>query len=161
MIKMYLVKPKNEDNLIKFPNEVYDTFFNEEWFLQPIVKRIILEVEKLKQRDILLNDEYGHPISPYSISTGSKTLILMAQDFTNESCFRLSNLGDNCYNILEDIAKTKDIFIYANCLPIKDIQIQIMESGKVVYTDQDFIEEKYKLMEEGVIPNEYTENKYI
>lgn len=159
MIKIRLTKPENEENLIKFPNEVYDTFFNAEWFSQPIVQKIISKIEKLKQQDIILTDEFGNSISPYSISTGSKTLILMAQEFTNDSCFRLSNLGDNCYEILEEIGKTKDVTIYANCIPCRDMELQIMESGKLVYTDLEFLEEKYRLMEKGVIPDEYTENK--
>lgn len=158
MIKMCLAKPINEDNLIKFPKDVYNAFFDEQWFSQPIVKRIIKEVENLRQDGLILHDEFDNLISPYSISTGSKTLILMAQDFTDSSCFRLSNLGDNCYDILEDIGKTKDVLIYANCLPVKDIQIQIMESEKVVYTDLDFIEEKFRLMREGIIPNEFAKD---
>lgn len=98
------------------PEAVYNTSvyfkntYEEDWITQPLVKDIIKDVDKSEVLDkALIQSPVLGKISPLSLSGGTKTLILVAND--EEKIFNASTCGDNCAKWFLKIAEEKNITI--------------------------------------------------
>lgn len=117
-----------------------------EWFNTDIVKKIIKGIDNT----IAVKDEYlESPIfggmSPERLSTGCKAVILMAM--TNAHIYA-TRCGNNCVPYILEVAKTKDVEITLHhCMdfPEDGWEALIIETGKVVKSEKEFIDEYYKI----------------
>jgi hypothetical protein len=87
---------------IRNPDVYFNNYYEEEWFQDDLVKRMVKGVENVEiVGHKLAYDWQGDPMSPMCISGGSKTLILMykKRDFVAAG----GSMGDNCCKWLEVI----------------------------------------------------------
>lgn len=96
-------------NRISNVRSYFDTGYEPEWFDDEFVRKIIKDIDKTTvvsginlYNDVLLG------ISPESLSSGSKALIIL---FEEDYVVNGDRLGDNCIGLLFEIAKQKDITI--------------------------------------------------
>lgn len=146
MIYITFTRPTEKFKLITHPAIRFDNLYDEEWFKNDLVKEILEEIENVIHidGDYFKHNDFGG-LSAKDLSTGTKTLILLLMSDVENKVFQLSNIGDNCYNILGKIGKIKDIVLYGNCnICSKDGEIEyyILESGKVVDNVIDYLKEK-------------------
>ena len=130
------------------PEAIYNTavFFKndyeDEWILDPLVKEMILDVDKSM---VLGNGVIDSPvlgkIPPLSLSGGVKTLILVL--FEPGKIFNVSTCGDNCAKWLLKIAENEDRTV--NLRHIMDfgqgpVEIRILNNGEIVHSMKEFTE---------------------
>ena len=132
---------KRLSNRISNVSAHFDFNYEPEWFSDPLVKRIIGEIDNTKVIDgINLYNEVLLGISPVSLSSGSKALILLLkEDYIIDG----DRLGDNCMGLLIDIAKKKDITITtSHILPLPkqlEVETNIHGYGKIT-TFKEFLD---------------------
>lgn len=121
-------------------------FFNNvkkaEWFQDPMVKEMILDVDKSEVvgPNLIVSPVLG-PIAPSYLSGGVKVLILMLKD--ERFMYNISNCGDNCARWILEIGKQKDITVFLQHIMgfYGEFEIKILNTGKVVHNRREFIEE--------------------
>lgn len=110
-----IIESNYEEICQRLPNRIsnvrgyFDTSYEPAWFDDEFVRKIIQDIDKTTvvsginlYNDVLLG------ISPESLSSGSKALIILWK----EDCIvNGDRLGDNCIGLLLEIAKRKDITI--------------------------------------------------
>ena len=124
------------------PESIYNTavFFKndyeDEWILDPLVKEMILDVDKSMVLDSgVIDSPVLGKIPPLSLSGGVKTLILVL--FEPGKVFNASTCGDNCAKWLLKIAENEDRTI--NLRHIMDFgqgpfEIRILNNGEIVHS---------------------------
>ena len=102
------------------PEAIYNTAvyfkndYEDEWILDPLVKEIILDVDKSKVIDSgVIDSPVLGKIPPLSLSGGVKTLILVR--FEPEKVFNASTCGDNCAKWLLKIAEDEERTVNLRC----------------------------------------------
>lgn len=110
-----IIESNYEEICQRLPNRIsnvrgyFDTSYEPEWFDDEFVRKIIQDIDKTTvvsginlYNDVLLG------ISPESLSSGSKALIILWKE---DYIVNGDRLGDNCIGLLLEIAKRKDITI--------------------------------------------------
>lgn len=110
-----IIESNYEETCKRLPNRIsnvrgyFDTSYEPEWFDDEFVRKIIKVIDNTTvvsginlYNDVLLG------ISPESLSSGSKALIIL---FEEDYIVNGDRLGDNCIGLLLEIAKRKDITI--------------------------------------------------
>ena len=130
------------------PDSIYNTtvFFKndyeDEWILDPLVKEMILDVDKSEVLDSgVIDSPVLGKIPPLGLSGGVKTLILVL--FEPGKVFNASTCGDNCAKWLLKIAEHEDRTV--NLLHIMDfgrepIEIKILNNGEIVHSMKELTE---------------------
>lgn len=130
------------------PEAIYNTavFFKndyeDEWMLDPLVKEMILDVDKSQVLDSgVIDSPVLGKIPPVSLSGGVKTLILVL--FEPEKVFNASTCGDNCAKWLLKIAENEDRTV--NLRHIMDfgrglIEIRVLNNGEIVHSMKELTE---------------------
>ena len=130
------------------PEAIYNTavFFKndyeDEWILDPLVKEMILDVDKSRVIDSgIIDSPILGKIPPLSLSGGVKTLILVL--FEPGKIFNASTCGDNCAKWLLKIAENEDRTV--NLRHIMDfgrepIEIRILNNGEIVHSMKELTE---------------------
>ena len=130
------------------PEAIYNTavFFKndyeDEWILDPLVKEMILDVDKSRVIDSgIIESPVLGKIPPLSLSGGVKTLILVL--FEPGKIFNASTCGDNCAKWLLKIAENEDRTV--NLRHIMDfgrepIEIRILNNGEIVHSMKELTE---------------------
>ncbi len=130
------------------PEAIYNTavFFKndyeDEWMLDPLVKEMILDVDKSQVLDSgVIDSPVLGKIPPVSLSGGVKTLILVL--FEPGKVFNASTCGDNCAKWLLKIAENEDRTV--NLRHIMDfgrgpIEIKILNNGEIVHSMKELTE---------------------
>lgn len=130
------------------PEAIYNTAvyfkndYEDEWILDPLVKEIILDVDKSKVIDSgVIDSPVLGKIPPLSLSGGVKTLILVR--FEPEKVFNASTCGDNCAKWLLKIAEDEERTV--NLRHIMDFgekpfEIKILNNGEIVHSMKEFTE---------------------
>lgn len=87
----------------------YDILNDSEFF-----KKALLEVDKcdVPLRNVARDIETGNTHSFDRVSTGVKTLWLMSHVEEGKYAFMSSWIGENCYQLMLDLSKTRDIYLY-------------------------------------------------
>ena len=124
----------------------FKQYKTKEWFNTDIVKKIIKGIDNT----IAVKDEYlESPIfggmSPERLSTGCKAVILMAM---TDMHIYATRCGDNCVPYILEVAKTKDVEITLHhCMrfPKDGWEALIIETGKIVHSRKEFVNEYYKI----------------
>ncbi len=143
-----------EDVIIN-PMKYFDTVREAEWFNDPFIKRMIKEIDNSTavQDEFILNYA-GKAITPFHLSGGVKTLICIYK--MPEKFWYASTMGDNCCDLLEEIARTTDVKIMLRHfmdLPDSCEDILYVRGKKATIEDYenaftDFAEEWRKGLEE-------------
>ena len=130
------------------PEAIYNTavFFKndyeDEWILDPLVREMILDVDKSNVIDSgVIDSPVLGKIPPLSLSGGVKTLILVL--FEPGKVFNASTCGDNCAKWLLKIAENEDRTV--NLRHIMDfgrgpIEIKILNNGEIVHSMKELTE---------------------
>ncbi|MBQ8305766.1 MAG: DUF4869 domain-containing protein [Blautia sp.] len=130
------------------PDSIYNTtvFFKndyeDEWILDPLVKEMILDVDKSEVLDSgVIDSPVLGKIPPLGLSGGVKTLILVL--FEPGKVFNASTCGDNCAKWLLKIAEHEDRTV--NLRHIMDfgrepIEIKILNNGEIVHSMKELTE---------------------
>lgn len=108
-----IIESNYEETCKRLPNRIsnvrgyFDTSYEPEWFDDEFVRKIIKDIDNTTvvsginlYNDVLLG------ISPESLSSGSKALIIL---FEEDYIVNGDRLGDNCIGLLLEIAKRKDL----------------------------------------------------
>lgn len=129
------------------PQAIYNTavyfknVYEEEWITQPLVKEMILNVDKSVVLDGgVIDSPVMGKIPPVSLSGGVKTLILIANE--PDKVFNASTCGDNCAKWLLKMGNDRDITI--NLRHIMDFGdgefcIKILNSGQIVHNMKELV----------------------
>ena len=129
------------------PQAIYNTavyfknIYEEEWITQPLVKEMILDVDKSVVLDGgVIDSPVMGKIPPVSLSGGVKTLILIANE--PDKVFNASTCGDNCAKWLLKMGNDRDITI--NLRHIMDFGdgefcIKILNSGQIVHNMKELV----------------------
>lgn len=81
--------------MINRSNIYFNSTYQDEWFVDELVREIILSVDRSRViSPHLIKSPVLGPIGPKNLSGGTKTLILMYKD--REHIFNATNCGDNC-----------------------------------------------------------------
>ena len=137
------------DEYISHNPKLFDEFFNnnrkclQDPFIAEMLK--IIEHSKLSEGGYL-EDEEGILYSPFDMSTGMKSLILL---YFTDYKLNGSQMGDNCYQFVLKIAKQKDIYIHLGYIPEMNLSakdefealIMNYPEPKQIKTWGDFIDE--------------------
>ncbi|MBO5320627.1 MAG: DUF4869 domain-containing protein [Ruminococcus sp.] len=130
-----IIEGNHEEIMKRLPDRIsnvsahFDFNYEPEWFSDPLVRRIIGEIDKTKViHGINLYNETLLGLSPASLSSGSKTLILLLKE---DYIINGDRLGDNCMELLLDIAEQKDITITtSHILPLpKQLKVKTSIHG--------------------------------
>ena len=129
------------------PQAIYNTavyfknVYEEEWITQPLVKEMILDVDKSVVLDGgVIDSPVMGKIPPVSLSGGVKTLILIANE--PDKVFNAPTCGDNCAKWLLKMGNDRDITI--NLRHIMDFGdgefcIKILNSGQIVHNMKELV----------------------
>ena len=129
------------------PQAIYNTavyfknVYEEEWITQPLVKEMILDVDKSVVLDGgVIDSPVMGKIPPVSLSGGVKTLIRIANE--PDKVFNASTCGDNCAKWLLKMGNDRDITI--NLRHIMDFGdgefcIKILNSGQIVHNMKELV----------------------
>lgn len=118
----------------------FDNVWEEEWLEDPLVKEMILDVDKSKViGPHLIESPVLVPIAPTGISGGVKLLILLLKD--NSFIYDLSSCGNNCAKWILKIAEKKDLECYLGYMMNfrGDFEIEILNTNKIVRNHREYI----------------------
>lgn len=129
------------------PQAIYNTavyfknVYEEEWITQPLVKEMILDVDKSVVLDGgVIDSPVMGKIPPVSLSGGVKTLILIANE--PDKVFNASTCGDNCAKWLLKMGNDRDITInlrYIMDFGDGEFCIKILNSGQIVHNMKELV----------------------
>ncbi len=134
----------------KMPEAIYDTSmyfkntYKDSWLNQPLVKEMIMDVD----RSVVLNPQTIESpvlgqIPPEKLSGGVKTLILLAQERT-ENIFNASTCGDNCAKWILKIAEKKKLVINLRHLMdfgSSDFKLRILNNGTIAHNMEELLDQ--------------------
>jgi len=138
MLKIYFgdMKEAVYNTSVYFKNS-----FEDNWITTDFAKNVIQDIDKSTVIDSgLIESPVMGKIPPTSLSGGTKTLLLIAND--NERIFNASTCGDNCAKWILKLAESKDITI--NLRHIMnfgdgDFDIHVLNTNKTVHNMKELI----------------------
>lgn len=125
----------------------FDYDLDDELLETEFSKRVVKEIDnsELINRNLVISPVLGS-ISTRNISGGAKTLICMKY---MDKVPRCSHFGDNCFPLLAEICKEKDIIMLLDTsfLPFNYgfDSVYFIDSGKTVYDNESFMDEYFDL----------------
>lgn len=136
MIKVRVGRREEGDGNIKY---VFRGNYEDEWFDDPFVKELVMEVDKSEVVSpyLIISPVLG-PISFENLSGGVKILIMLYKMPEMEQWG--TSCGDNCLPAMARIGKMQDIQVkYSHC-PAKipeEMEVQFVDSGEYAKGDKD------------------------
>lgn len=131
------------ENEIYNPKGYFDHSYDPEWIVDPLVKEMILGIDKSEVLyPYVINSPVLGPIPPLMLSGGVKTLILVYKNEGNE-IFNITACGDNCAKWLLEIGRRKDVLVDMHHImdfPDEEFEIKIYNNGKVVHNLREYYE---------------------
>lgn len=139
---------KEPEGLIRFTSKYFDSWRDKEWFDDPFVREMVLDVDKteIKGPNLAISPVFG-AIPPEKISGGTKALIMA---WKTDWIINGSSCGDNCAKWLVEIGKRKDILIYlGHPMRFPDVfEAVCVDNGKSIHSYIDFLNEYIEVTEE-------------
>lgn len=144
MLHVYIKSQKDLENwenpeYLGKVSEYFNFEYEPEWFNDPFIKKIILEVDNTIVRNdgTLYSDALG-AIVPKQLSTGCKALIL---------CYKVNikingdRMGDNCCKLLLEISKYKDVYISLSHIMEFPVEFEIFldNDNRILYSRKEFV----------------------
>lgn len=124
----------------------FKRYKKKEWFNDSFVRKVIKEIDKSE----VIKDEYIESpvfggISPESLSSGSKALIMMKM--VPERVVYATRCGDNCAPLILELAEEQDVTILLHhCMGFPDkMHAIVVDTNREVFSYDEFIEEYYKI----------------
>jgi len=146
MLYIYLNEP---DNCLMDVDYWFNRNKKAAWFNRQDVKDVILGIDNT----VAVKDEYMESpvfggMSPDRLSTGCKAVICM---MVQERPVYATVCGDNCSKWIVMASLSKDVYIHLmHCLRFPDVfEAQFVESGVVVHSRKEFVDEYYKFRHQG------------
>lgn len=106
------------EKMLTNPEGRYDAFYDSMWFQDPVIVRIVEEVDGVKH---VHDDNFEHTIfgrcSGMNLSHGVKTPILTYLGETGGYVLPLSWLGKNCFSVLGSFTCGADVTYSGNYVP--------------------------------------------
>ncbi|MCM1222809.1 MAG: DUF4869 domain-containing protein [Lachnospiraceae bacterium] len=126
----------------------FDAYFEEEWMQNEIAKRAVKEIDKSELiAPKIIESPVLKTISHEWLSGGAKQIIMSYS--VPEVVYDGDNLGDNCWPLLLEISKERDIAISLSYYPIfkwvDDTQVHILNSDEIVSSFDEFNTRHIKL----------------
>lgn len=115
--------------------------YEDEWITDPIVKEMILDVDKSVVLDSgVIDSPVLGKIPPVGLSGGVKTLILVK--FEKDKIFNASTCGDNCARWLLKIAESEDRTV--NLRHLMDFgedsfTVRILNTNQIVHSMRELV----------------------
>ena len=129
------------------PEAVYNTAayfkydYEDSWIVDPLVKEMILDVDKSVVLDQgVIDSPILGKIPPTGLSGGIKTLILVK--FDKEKIFNVSTCGDNCAKWLLKIAEQEDRTVNLHHLMDfgdGNFAIRILNTDQIVHSMSELV----------------------
>lgn len=135
----------NTENYIYNTDVYFDNSFKDKWITSDLGKAIIKDVDKSEVvSSHVIESPFLGPITPYELSGGVKTLLLMA--FDNSKIFNASTCGNNCAKWILKIGQEKKLVI--NLRHIMDFgtnefKIRITNTNAIVHNMSQLISESF------------------
>lgn len=142
---IYLNFIKDNSKVMYAPGLIYDDYYEQSWFDDPVVVAIAEKVDNIKHEwaDYFCSDLTGK-LSGKDISGGAKTLILAYLGFDLGKELPTDWLGENCYPVLGTFTPKKDITFCATSIPqLDDFGCTFIskQTGKEIKQYDDYMEE--------------------
>ena len=150
MLKIYYGKM---ENAIYNTSQYFDNSYLDSWITNDFSKKIIKTIDKASVLSPQAVDSKILGVIPVTkLSGGTKTLLLMYNE--PKKVFNASTCGDNCSNMILEIAKEvkDDLIINLHHLmdfKKKKFEIEIMNSHKIVHNIEELILESIDFLNEG------------
>lgn len=139
MLKVIYGRVKDE-NIVHATSNYFNLNYKDEWFLDSVIKQVILDVDNVKvEQGKLISKTHGE-INPEGLSGGVKVLIAA---YNNPSkIFDISACGDNCAKWLLDIGKRKDITVnLSHIMDFKgNFRIEVVNNHKIACDKQEYLD---------------------
>lgn len=140
----------SNDLCLNVVNKFWNTY-EDEWLEDELVKRLVSEVEGIPIKDgqSTVDALKTEGMAPEDMAGGVLALILIK--FT-DTLISMTRMGPNCYKYLFEICRQVDkrLALTGFCAPTdKDIggcPILFENTGKTIYTQQDFVAEYDKVV---------------
>ena len=141
MLNIWVGDYKGE-NVVEFSDTVFPDLYEDEWFEDPFVKEMILDVDQsVVVGPLLIQSPVLGPIAYSELSGGVKALILMYK--MDEYIFNATNCGNNCAKWIQRISEKKDLTIKLEyVMEFQDdeyFNIRIMQTGDVAHKKEDYV----------------------
>jgi len=148
MLNIYFGETSNS---IYHPPTYFDNVYQDEWITSSFGKEVIKDIDK---SDVVsaraIDSPFLGSISVKELSGGVKTLMLMRFDESGK-IFNASACGDNCAKWIYEISKEKDLTINLHHImdfnACKDFKAKIMNTGKVVNSYSEYLDEAMSIEE--------------
>lgn len=133
----------NLEERIEYVSDYFDAQYEQDWLSSDLARNIIREIDKSEYKD----GEYIHSpvlggISPRDLSSGCKALLIILNE--PDTIVSGDRMGDNCYPILLDIAKDRDVTItlchYVDLRKFEPLNILDVNTGSTIKTALEFME---------------------
>ena len=115
--------------------------YEDEWIVDPFVKKMILDVDKSTVMDSgVIDSPVSGKIPPVGLSGGVKTLILVK--FEKDKVFNASTCGDNCARFILELGRKQDITInlrHAMNFGKGKFTAEILNDGIVIHSMQELL----------------------
>ena len=155
MLKVWVNYPERRDLVLNDIEALFPRYADYTVIDSDLGKRIVKATSGVVKVDnyVTLWVETGLLISPDKLSDGAKVLLLMLSEKARKKgfIFNYTFCGENCDEFLEEIADMYDVNLFLGRFYIPFERglpksgVKFMESGRIVYNDDDFIDEYYKL----------------
>lgn len=146
MLKIHVDTLEGE---ITSPSKYFDSFYEREWFDDPFVKQMVLDVDQTVVYSALsMESEYLGIISCKELSGSVKNLILA---YKTDNIIDASFCGDNCAKWFIEIGKRKDLIITLQHIMLLsgNFEIFFINSNKFVYNGAEYAAEMAYLLFEA------------
>ena len=115
--------------------------YEDEWIVDPFVKKMILDVDKSTVMDSgVIDSPVSGKIPPVGLSGGVKTLILVK--FEKDKVFNASTCGDNCARFILERGRKQDITInlrHAMNFGKRKFTAEILNDGIIIHSMQELL----------------------
>ena len=134
-------------------NSFFDAHYTDEWLTDGWAKRVIEEIDKSSLIAPKVVDSPWLDMIPITqISGGAKTLIIA--NAVDGIVINGNRMGDNCWNLMLELSKKKDIQLVCEYCAIFDwvdgAEATFINNGTVVNNYSDFNDMRFELLNSNV-----------
>jgi hypothetical protein len=133
------------------PHKLFPVIYEHEWFDDPFVKKMVLDVDKTEIMSYKLAYDYtGLPMNAMDISGGVKSLIIMYK--RPNLLINGNSMGDNCAKWIIEIGKMQNCYMILSygmafnedVTSLDEFKCTILNNGKTITTIREFYTEYIK-----------------
>ena len=138
-------------------NSFFDAHYEDEWLTDGWAKRVIEEIDKSSLIAPKVVDSPWLDMIPITqISGGAKTLIIA--NAVDGIVINGNRMGDNCWNLMLELSKKKDIQLVCEYCAIFDwvdgAEATFINNGAVVNNYSDFNSMRFELLNSNIAPHD-------